>query len=86
MPVSYRVRKSFVKSQNIAKIIFKNDFSLTMYTATLIKRHIKLKFIYIYIVKVYIKSYVYGYIRASQLIDKFALTSKIAILTLYFDK
>ena len=80
-----RVRRRFVKSQNIAKIIFKNDFSLTMYTATLIKKAYKVK-VYIYIVKVYIKRYIYGYIRASQLIDKFALTSTMAILTLYFDK
>ena len=43
-----RVRRRFVKSQNIAKIIFKNDFSLTMYTATLIKKAYKVK-VYIYI-------------------------------------
>ena len=43
-----RVRRRFVKSQNIAKIIFKNDFSLPMYTATLIKKAYKVK-VYIYI-------------------------------------
>ena len=43
-----RVRRRFVKSQNIAKIIFKNDFSLPMYTATLIKEAYKVK-VYIYI-------------------------------------
>ena len=43
-----RVRRRFVKSQNIAKIIFKNDFSLPMYTATLTKKAYKVK-VYIYI-------------------------------------